>query len=62
MSTHPLAGQVAPYEVLINVPRLISAYYTHQPDPDNPAHQVSFGTSGHRGSSLLHSFNEDHIL
>jgi len=62
MSTHPLAGQVAPYEVLINVPRLISAYYTHQPDPDNPAHQVSFGTSGHRGSSLLQSFNEDHIL
>ena len=62
MSTHPLAGKPAPYEVLINVPRLISAYYTYQPNPDDPAHRVAFGTSGHRGSSLLHSFNEPHIL
>ena len=62
MSTHPLAGQVAPYEMLINVPRLISAYYTYQPDPADSAQRVAFGTSGHRGSSLNHSFNEAHIL
>jgi len=48
--------------MLINVPRLVSAYYTHKPDPANPAHRVAFGTSGHRGSSLEHSFNEDHVL
>ncbi len=62
MSTHPLAGQKAPYESLINIPRLISAYYTHQPDVDDPAQRVAFGTSGHRGSSLSNSFNEAHIL
>ncbi len=62
MAIHPLAGQLAPYESLINVPRLISAYYNLQPDPANPLHQVSFGTSGHRGSSLNQSFNEAHIL
>jgi phosphoglucomutase len=47
--------------MLVNVPRLVSAYYTLQPDPANPAHLVAFGTSGHRGTSLEHSFNEDHI-
>ena len=62
MSIHPLAGQAAPYQTLINVPRLISAYYTRQPDVNNPAHRVAFGTSGHRGSSLNNSFNEAHIL
>ena len=62
MTVHPLAGKKAPYEVLINVPRLVSAYYTYQPDPENPAHRVSFGTSGHRGSSLKNNFNEAHIL
>ncbi len=62
MSVHPLAGKVAPYQALINVPRLISAYYTYQPDPENPAHRVAFGTSGHRGSSMENSFNEAHIL
>jgi phosphoglucomutase len=62
MALHPLAGKPAPRSLLVNVPRLISAYYTHQPDPDNPAHQVAFGTSGHRGSSLKNSFNEQHIL
>lgn len=62
MSVHPLAGKVAPYEILINVPRLISAYYTHQPDPSDPAQQVAFGTSGHRGTSLNNNFNEAHIL
>jgi phosphoglucomutase len=62
MSVHPLAGKPAPFETLINVPRLISAYYTSQPDPNNPAHRVAFGTSGHRGSSLENTFNEAHIL
>ena len=62
MSVHPLAGKPAPFETLINVPRLISAYYTHQPYPGNPAHRVAFGTSGHRGCSLENSFNEAHIL
>jgi phosphoglucomutase len=62
MGLHPLAGKPAPYEVLVNVPRLISAYYTYRPDPENPAQRVTFGTSGHRGSSLDNSFNEAHIL
>lgn len=62
MSVHELAGKTAPKETLINVPRLISAYYTLEPDPANPAQQVSFGTSGHRGSSINNSFNEAHIL
>ena len=62
MALHPLAGKPAPRDVLVNVPRLISAYYTYKPDPSDPANQVAFGTSGHRGSSLKNSFNEDHIL
>lgn len=62
MALSESAGLPAPRELLINVPRLISAYYTLKPDPNDPAQQVSFGTSGHRGSSLEKSFNEDHIL
>ena len=62
MSTHQLAGKLAPHEMLVNVPRLVSAYYTNQPDPGQPAHRVAFGTSGHRGSSHTYSFNETHIL
>ena len=62
MAVSELAGKPAPRELLVNVPRLISAYYTQQPDPNNPAHQVAFGTSGHRGSSLANTFNENHIL
>ena len=62
MALNPLAGKPAPRDVLVNVPRLISAYYTYKPDPSDPANQVAFGTSGHRGSSLKNSFNEDHIL
>src|SRR6478672_10421032 len=62
MATHPLAGRPAPRELLANVPRLVSAYYTGKPDASVPEQQVAFGTSGHRGSSLLMSFNEDHIL
>ena len=48
--------------MLVNVPRLISAYYTNRPDAGDPAQRVAFGTSGHRGSSLKNSFNEAHIL
>jgi phosphoglucomutase len=62
MSIDPLAGQPAPPEILPNIPRLVSNYYTIRPDPSNPAQQVSFGTSGHRGTSSDGSFNEDHIL
>jgi phosphoglucomutase len=62
MNIHPLAGKPAPSELLVDVPQLISTYYTDQPDPQAPSQQVSFGTSGHRGSSLERSFNEDHIL
>lgn len=62
MALSPLAGQPAPRELFTNIPRLISAYYTYHPEPENPAHQVAFGTSGHRGTSSEGSFNEDHIL
>ena len=58
----PLAGKLAPVESLINVSQLLDAYYSIQPNPENPLQQVSFGTSGHRGSSLSGTFNEDHIL
>ncbi|MEZ4714368.1 MAG: phosphoglucomutase (alpha-D-glucose-1,6-bisphosphate-dependent) [Caldilineaceae bacterium] len=57
-----LAGKPAPLELLINTPRLVSAYYTHKPDPANPSQRVSFGTSGHRGTSTARTFNEEHIL
>ena len=62
MPVHPLAGKPAPRELLVNVPRLITSYYTLRPDPDDPAQRVAFGTSGHRGSSLRQSFNEAHIV
>ena len=62
MKAHPLAGQPAPSEVLVDVAKLIAAYYDDKPDPNDPGHRVSFGTSGHRGSSFRLSFNEAHIL
>ena len=62
MSLHHLAGKPAPHEMLIDVKALVDAYYSLHPDPGTAAHRVSFGTSGHRGSSLQGSFNEDHIL
>ena len=62
MKIHPLAGKPPEPSMLVNVPELISAYYTEAPDPTIPEHRISFGTSGHRGSSLLGSFNENHIL
>ncbi|MBN2574277.1 MAG: alpha-D-glucose phosphate-specific phosphoglucomutase [Deltaproteobacteria bacterium] len=59
---HELAGQPAPSHILVDVGRLTDAYFARQPDVSTPAQLVSFGTSGHRGSSLLGSFNEAHIL
>ncbi|MBN9577928.1 MAG: alpha-D-glucose phosphate-specific phosphoglucomutase, partial [Alphaproteobacteria bacterium] len=58
----PLAGKPAPASLLVNVPRLITAYYALTPDPSQPGQRVSFGTSGHRGSAFTASFNEAHIL
>jgi phosphoglucomutase len=62
MAQHPLAGQPAPDSILENIPRLVSLYYSVQPDPADPAQRVSFGTSGHRGCARDGSFNEAHIL
>ncbi len=62
MTISPNAGQPASNDMLVNVPRLITAYYSRQPDPDIPAQRVSFGTSGHRGTANDCSFNEQHIL
>ncbi len=62
MSINPLAGKPATPEMLANIPRLITAYFSERPDPANPAQRVAFGTSGHRGSAFKNSFNEAHIL
>jgi phosphoglucomutase len=62
MSLHPLAGKPVPVTARIDIPKLISAYYTVHPDPENSAQKVSFGTSGHRGSSLNGTLNQAHIL
>jgi len=59
---HPLAGKPAPREVLVDVARLRSLYYSDRPDAADPQQRVAFGTSGHRGSSLRRAFNEAHIL
>jgi len=59
---HPLAGRLPPRSLLVNVPRLLTAYYAQVPDPSVAAERVSFGTSGHRGSALTRSFNEAHIV
>src|ERR1700753_3930135 len=59
---HPRAGQPALPEDLVDLPHLVTAYYSTQPDPDDVAQQVVFGTSGHRGSALNGAFNEAHIL
>jgi phosphoglucomutase len=61
MALHPEAGKPASKEQLVNVAKLTSAYYTHQPKKDDSTQAVSFGTSGHRGSSLLNTFNDMHI-
>jgi phosphoglucomutase len=62
MDASPLAGKPAAPSTLVNVPRLITAYYTEVPDPSVPAQRVAFGTSGHRGSAFEKAFNEWHIL
>jgi phosphoglucomutase len=59
---NPAAGKPVAPDQLANIPRLITAYFASKPDPADPAQRVAFGTSGHRGSSLKNSFNEDHIL
>ena len=59
---NPMAGQLADPSMLVNVPRLVAAYYSERPDPTVRDQRVSFGTSGHRGSSLDCAFNEWHIL
>src|ERR1035441_9590001 len=62
MKTSPLAGKPVEPGMLVNVPRLITAYYTEAPDPAVPEQRVAFGTSGHRGTAFNRSFNESHIL
>jgi len=61
MSANPRAGQPAEPRDLIDVPKVVSRYYTEHPDPGVVGERVAFGTSGHRGSSLRNAFNEDHI-
>src|SRR5579864_3554060 len=62
MNVSPLAGKPAPASTLVNVSRLVTAYYAEHPDPSVAAERVAFGTSGHRGSAFERSFNEAHIL
>ena len=62
MSIHPLAGKLATQKQLINIPQLITDYFKQEPDLSKREQRVAFGTSGHRGSSLNNSFNEQHIL
>jgi len=62
MTISPRAGKPATPDMLVDIPRLMTAYYSGIPDPAVQAQQVSFGTSGHRGSSFENSFNENHIL
>ncbi len=62
MKVNPLAGKPAEPALLVNIPKLITAYYTEVPDPHVPAQRVLFGTSGHRGSAFEKAFNEWHIL
>jgi len=62
MTISEFAGKIAPKELLVNIPALISSYYALKCDVSNPVERVSFGTSGHRGSSLKKSFNEEHVL
>ena len=62
MQVNPKAGKLAEASDLVNVPKLITAYFSEHPDPAIPEQRVVFGTSGHRGSAFKCSFNEDHIL
>ena len=58
----PLAGREAPRDLLVNIARLVTAYFTGRPDARVPEQKVAFGTSGHRGVSFRNSFNEWHVL
>lgn len=62
MIINPKAGQLADSSMLVNIPKLVNAYYSEQPDPSVAQQRVAFGTSGHRGSALQSSFNEWHVL
>jgi len=62
MKLNPLAGKPAPNALLVDIPRLVTAFYTVQPDPAQVSQRVAFGTSGHRGSALDGAFNERHIV
>lgn len=62
MPISPYAGKLLPLDMLVDLPQLESAYYNNKPDVSIPEQRVSFGTSGHRGSSLNTSFNENHVL
>jgi phosphoglucomutase len=62
MNLSPLAGKPAPESILVNIPRLVAAYYAGIPDPSVPSQRVAFGTSGHRGSAFDTAFNEAHII
>src|SRR6188508_1025884 len=62
VTVSPAAGTPAPPSLLVNVPRLVTAYYADHPDPSVATERVAFGTSGHRGSAFERSFNEAHIL
>ena len=59
---NPLAGKKPDASMLVDVARLVTAYFTGKPDPSVPSQRVAFGTSGHRGSAFDNAFNEDHIL
>ncbi|MDZ4729591.1 MAG: phosphoglucomutase (alpha-D-glucose-1,6-bisphosphate-dependent) [Xanthomonadales bacterium] len=62
MKVSPLAGKLLPHSALVNVPKLVTAYYAEVPDPSVAGERVSFGTSGHRGCPFVRAFNEQHIL
>ncbi len=62
MAIHPLAGKLAPASVLVDVPALQQAFFENRPDPTDPRQCVAFGTSGHRGTPLDHTFTVHHIL
>ena len=62
MNVSPLAGKLAPVATLLDVSKLVTAYYTERPDPTVRAERVAFGTSGHRGSSFDRTFNEWHLI
>jgi phosphoglucomutase len=62
MKISALAGKPAPSDILVNVAKLVTAYYSQAPDASIPLQRVAFGTSGHRGSAFDKTFNEAHVL